>query len=283
MCSYWITSGCKHYDIPHHALVSLQHNERRRNRIAPNVCLRARSRPALQLLPLQSKLRCFLGPPSRCLTNTSPQIRPGWDIPLNALLVSFVITCLLSLIELGSEVALNAILSLTVGAILSSYIISISCVALRKIRKDHPLPPTRWSLGAAGLPINIIAVAFLLVVYVVSFPLPCWIVPGSDADLQPAVHLLPPRQPTVSFAVVYELELGYVRRNGDCCNCVFPHLGSTRLRWTRGIGEAGFLTVVYNVARNERICWPDCKFPVPCSHMLQAIKKSDQRSRKRLR
>lgn len=97
------------------------------------------------------------------------QIRPGWDIPLNALLVSFVITCLLSLINLGSAVALNAILSLTVGAILSSYIISIGCVALRKIRKDRPLPQARWEMPRGlGLGVNIGAVAFLIVCYIVS-------------------------------------------------------------------------------------------------------------------
>lgn len=85
------------------------------------------------------------------------------------MLVSFIVTCLLSLINLGSYVAFNAILSLTLGAILSSYIISISCVALRKIRRDRPLPRARWSLGKAGLPINIMAVAFLVVVYIFTF------------------------------------------------------------------------------------------------------------------
>ena len=97
------------------------------------------------------------------------RVRPGWDIPLNAVSVSFVVTCLLSLINLGSAVAFNAIVSLAVGAILSSYIISISCVALRKIRKDRPLPAARWSLGRYGLPINIAAVLFLLVIYLFAF------------------------------------------------------------------------------------------------------------------
>jgi choline transport protein len=104
-------------------------------------------------------------------------VRPGWDIPLNAVYVSFVVTCLLSLINLGSAVAFNAIVSLTVGAILSSYIISISCVALRRIRND-PLPHARWSLGRAGLACNIIAVLFLLLVYVFAFfPLAAPVVP----------------------------------------------------------------------------------------------------------
>lgn len=97
-----------------------------------------------------------------------PRVRPGWDIPLNAVCVSFVVTCLLSLINLGSSVAFSAIVSLTVGAILSSYIISISCVALRRIRRQ-PLPCARWSLGRAGLACNIIAVLFLLLVYVFAF------------------------------------------------------------------------------------------------------------------
>ena len=106
-------------------------------------------------------------PPCKDLT-FAIRVRPGWDIPLNAVCVSFVITCLLSLVNLGSAVAFNAIVSLTVGAILSSYIISISCVALRKIRGD-PLPHARWSLGRAGLACNIIAVLFLLLVYVFAF------------------------------------------------------------------------------------------------------------------
>ena len=64
--------------------------------------------------------------------------------------------------------AFNAIVSLAVGAIISSYIISISCVALRKVRGD-PLPHARWNLGRAGLACNIIAVLFLLLVYAFSF------------------------------------------------------------------------------------------------------------------
>lgn len=88
---------------------------------------------------------------------------------MNAVFVSFVVTCLLSLINLRSAVAFNAIVSLTVGAILSSYIISMSCVALRKIRKDKPLSHARWSLGKYGLAINTAAVLFLLVIYVFAF------------------------------------------------------------------------------------------------------------------
>ena len=59
-------------------------------------------------------------------------------------------------------------MSLTVGAILSSYLISISCVALRRIR-HQPLPHARWSLGRSGLACNILSLLFLLVVYIFAF------------------------------------------------------------------------------------------------------------------
>jgi len=97
-------------------------------------------------------------------------VHPGWDIPLNAVCLSFLITCLLSLINLGSAVAFNAIVSLTVSAILSSYIISISCVAYRKLLGQR-LPPARWSLGSprVGLACNVVAVVFMVVIWVFAF------------------------------------------------------------------------------------------------------------------
>ena len=96
------------------------------------------------------------------------QVKPGWDIPMNAIYVSFVITTLLSLINLGSAVAFNAIVSLALAALLSSYMISISCVRIKRWR-GHPLPPRRWSLGRAGATINTVAVLYLAVVFVFTF------------------------------------------------------------------------------------------------------------------
>jgi choline transport protein len=52
-------------------------------------------------------------------------------------------------------------------------------VALRRIRRQ-PLPRARWSLGRAGLACNIIAVLFLLLVYVFAFfPLAATVEPES--------------------------------------------------------------------------------------------------------
>ena len=94
-------------------------------------------------------------------------VRPGWNIPLNAVLLTFTITCLLSLINIGSTVAFNAIGSCALVSILGTYMISISILIMRRFR--GPLPPRRWSLGKLGLPINIGAVAWLLMVWIFCF------------------------------------------------------------------------------------------------------------------
>lgn len=95
-------------------------------------------------------------------------VKPGWNIPLNAVVITFVITCLLSLINIGSTVAFNAIGSLAVSALLGTYIISFVCLVLRRIRGPD-LPIRRWSLGRAGIFVNIGAIAFLVVVWVFIF------------------------------------------------------------------------------------------------------------------
>ncbi|KAF1812166.1 amino acid transporter [Eremomyces bilateralis CBS 781.70] len=91
-----------------------------------------------------------------------------WEIPFNAIIFTLGVTSLLSLINIGSTVALNQIISLGVSALISSYIVSISCVCLKRLRKQALLK-RHFSLGKYGLPLNITAVSFLLVVYIFSF------------------------------------------------------------------------------------------------------------------
>ncbi|KAK6366330.1 uncharacterized protein PV06_00806 [Exophiala oligosperma] len=95
-------------------------------------------------------------------------IKPGWNIPLNAVLLTFLCTTLLSLINIGSTVAFNAICSMATNALLSTYIISLSCLVLRRIR-GPPLQPRRWSLGMFGLPINVAALMFSTWIWVFCF------------------------------------------------------------------------------------------------------------------
>ncbi|KAJ9652941.1 hypothetical protein H2198_007850 [Neophaeococcomyces mojaviensis] len=99
------------------------------------------------------------------------QVSPGWNIPLRAVCVSLTVSSLLSCINLGSSVALNAINSLGGVSILISYFITISCVVQRRIR-GPPLPPRRWSLGGFGLYINIAALLFLIpIIFFALWPL----------------------------------------------------------------------------------------------------------------
>ncbi len=64
-----------------------------------------------------------------------------------------------SLINLGSRIAFNIVLSLATTALMASYGLCVGCIMLRRVRKQ-PLPRARWSLGRAGLPVNCVATAY---------------------------------------------------------------------------------------------------------------------------
>ncbi|KAJ6020725.1 hypothetical protein N7540_006229 [Penicillium herquei] len=83
-------------------------------------------------------------------------------IPTNAIILSCIISCALSLINIGSETAFNAIISLNVAALMYTYIISIACVIYRKIWHPETLPIARWSMGRWGLPVNIIGLLYCI-------------------------------------------------------------------------------------------------------------------------
>jgi amino acid transporter len=97
----------------------------------------------------------------------APTVLPK-DIPINALIVSLCFTICLSLINIGSSAALNAIFSLNTSSLISSYLITIGCTILHRL-KSHPLPNARFSLGRWGLLINIAAVCYLIPVFIFSF------------------------------------------------------------------------------------------------------------------
>ena len=96
------------------------------------------------------------------------RVQPGWDIPLNSVIVSFGVAIFLSMINIGSTVAFNSIASLGTCALLSSYIISISCIFLKRWRKE-PLLPSKFTLGNGGIWINGIAIVYLSIAFLFSF------------------------------------------------------------------------------------------------------------------
>lgn len=93
-----------------------------------------------------------------------------WGIPLNAILVSLLVNCLLPLVNIGSSAALNALFSLSGVRILTSYVICIGSLLLRRYKGGNDaLPARRWSLGMFGMPINIAAICVLVVLSVFCF------------------------------------------------------------------------------------------------------------------
>ena len=89
-------------------------------------------------------------------------------IPLRAVLVSMSITYIVSMINIGSTAALNAIVSLCVVSLLTSYYMTIACLVWRRL-KGEPLPARRWSLGRYGLAIIIVSLRFLTPIYFFAF------------------------------------------------------------------------------------------------------------------
>ncbi|KAK8241058.1 amino acid transporter-like protein [Phyllosticta capitalensis] len=119
-------------------------------------------------------------------SNWISHMNAKYDIPFNSVYLSSVLTSILCLVNLGSTFAFNLIVSLSLLALLSTYMISIGCILLRRIQ-GQPLPPARWSLGRWGLPVN--AFAFLYSAFVIVFASFPTSVPVSlgDANWAPAI------------------------------------------------------------------------------------------------
>ncbi|KAK5702464.1 hypothetical protein LTR17_022297 [Elasticomyces elasticus] len=81
-------------------------------------------------------------------------------IPVNATILSSVVSCALALIYIGSPLAFYAITSLGAVALLQCYSLSIACLLWRRIKHPETLPPSKFSLGRWGIPINAAAVLY---------------------------------------------------------------------------------------------------------------------------
>lgn len=87
-------------------------------------------------------------------------------MPLRCLMLVAIICCLLSLINIGSATAFNALISLPLIALYISYEIPISFLLLRRLRGCTPdVGP--FNLGRWGIVVNLVAV--LYIGYVLSF------------------------------------------------------------------------------------------------------------------
>lgn len=113
-------------------------------------------------------------------------MNPRYEQPFNAVYLSTFVSIVISLVSLGSSLAFNIIASLSLLALMSTYMLSIGCVLLRRVRGEE-LPRARWSLGRWGLPVNAVAVAYSGLVVVMSC-FPDGVAPApADANWAPAI------------------------------------------------------------------------------------------------
>jgi len=89
-----------------------------------------------------------------------------YHIPFNSVYLTSVLSGVLCLINLGSSLAFEIIISLTLLALLSTYTISIGSVLLRRMQ-GRELPQARWSLGRYGIYIN--GFAFVYSIFAIVF------------------------------------------------------------------------------------------------------------------
>ncbi|KAF1985419.1 amino acid transporter [Aulographum hederae CBS 113979] len=80
--------------------------------------------------------------------------------PTNAILITFSVTCVLSLINIASTTAFNALIALSTLGFYFSYIIPIIVFALRRFNTENPIRFGPWNMGKIGLTVNILAMAF---------------------------------------------------------------------------------------------------------------------------
>ncbi|KAE8379021.1 amino acid permease-domain-containing protein [Aspergillus bertholletiae] len=87
-------------------------------------------------------------------------VHPTLHIPVNSVIITCAFSLLMFLINIGSGVAFNAMLSLSTSPLMGTYMICICCVIVRRITKSPPLPPSHWSLGRFGMPVNVLALIY---------------------------------------------------------------------------------------------------------------------------
>jgi choline transport protein len=80
--------------------------------------------------------------------------------PNNAILFTFICVSLLSLINIGSTVAFNALVSLATLGFYVSYAIPIVLFTIRRFSRENPIDFGPWTIGKIGLPVNVLAVVF---------------------------------------------------------------------------------------------------------------------------
>ncbi|KAK5104740.1 hypothetical protein LTS08_002632 [Lithohypha guttulata] len=85
-------------------------------------------------------------------------VHPRYRVPVRSLWLSLAIVMLLCLLNLGSSVAINVVISLGTFGLFQSYFVAISCMIYA--RSQRQVEDAGWSLGRYGWAINIVALIY---------------------------------------------------------------------------------------------------------------------------
>jgi choline transport protein len=97
-------------------------------------------------------------------------VSPRFHVPVNAVLLTGLISVVLCLIDLGSSTAFSAILSLAAVGQMGTYGISITCVLYRRLTDPQSLPKSRWTFGVrTGAFINAVGAGYAWFVLIFGF------------------------------------------------------------------------------------------------------------------
>lgn len=97
------------------------------------------------------------------------QVEPRTALPLWSIALSVTITVLLALIDLGSAIALNAVLSLVTAGFYSSFLIAAVVLLWKRVTAPTEIRWGPFSLRKFGLPINILAILWTVIGILFSF------------------------------------------------------------------------------------------------------------------
>ncbi|KAE8140358.1 amino acid permease-domain-containing protein [Aspergillus pseudotamarii] len=98
------------------------------------------------------------------------KVNPKQKLPVNAIGLSCVISGLLALINIGSDTAFHAIITLNVAALMWTYVVSVGCLLYRRLSCPETLPPQRWSMGKYGIWVNAAALVYVVFAFFSLWP-----------------------------------------------------------------------------------------------------------------
>ncbi|KAF2792521.1 amino acid transporter [Melanomma pulvis-pyrius CBS 109.77] len=96
-------------------------------------------------------------------------VHPRMKIPIVSIGVTVTVSCLLSLINIGSATVFNAIVSLTVAGFFGSYLLPFSLLLYTRVKHPETLAFGPWRLGKWGVAVNLTAILGSILVMFFSF------------------------------------------------------------------------------------------------------------------